>query len=418
MKMKFKKNLLLGIRSWGRIITYSAKRYASDQLAQQSIVLTYYTLFSIVPFLALLFGITKGFGLDEHFMGVIYGRFPEHRELVGHICEFANNTLRQSSGGVVAGAGIIALFWTVIWLINNIEKSFNVIWGLPDRKNVFRKLSSYLSLVFITPIMMVLISTFGMMLRTHIGDIGGEASELSILYLTLDKIVNIVPVLGTCTLFFVIYRFVPNTKVHWRGACVAAVVAGICFQLLQDTFIILQSSVFSYNRIYGGFAILPLFLVWVNWSWQIILIGAEISFVHQHLKSGVFNEDKRKKSVKLRREYQLAILSMVFREFENGSGPMAESKIALTLHLPETIMRTEIRELVSLGLLCRTEGASGEALLLPGVPPENFTIIDYLQRVSGMGENESNDIAKFDRALNNLENVMRESKHNLKIHEI
>ena len=416
--MGFKKNLLLGIRSWGRIITYSAKRYASDQLAQQSIVLTYYTLFSIVPMIALVFGITKGFGLNNHFISVFYERFPEHRELVDYICEFAEKTLQHSSGGVVAGVGIIALFLTVIWLINNIEKSFNVIWGLPARRDVFRKLSSYLSLVFITPIMMVLISTLGMMLRRRLSDFGQEMSELSFSYQLLDKFADIVPVLATCALFFVIYLLVPNTKVRWSGACAAGIIAGICFQLLQDSFLYLQSSVFSYNRIYGGFAILPLFLVWVNWSWQIILIGAEICFVHQHLKSGVFNEDKRKKSMRLRREYQLAILAMVFREFEKGSGPMSESRIALTLRLPDVVMRTEIGELVVHGLLCRTVSSEGEPQLIPGVPPEHFTIVDYLQSVSGVGETENRDIAKFDRALNDLENIMRESKYNLNIYEI
>ena len=416
--MEIKRNLLLGIRSWGRIITYSAKRYASDQLAQQSIVLTYYTLFSIVPMAALVFGITKGFGLDNHFMTVIYERFPEHRALIDYICDFAEKTLRQSSGGVVAGVGIIALFLTVIWLINSIEKSFNVIWGLPARKDVFRKLSSYLSLVFTTPIMMVLISTLGMTLRRRLDDFGQGMAELSFSCQILNKFADIVPMLATCALFFVIYLLVPNTKVRWRGACVAGIIAGICFQVLQDSFLFLQSSVFSYNRIYGSFAILPLFLVWVNWSWQIILIGAEICFVHQHLKSGVFNEDKRKKSMRLRREYQLAILAMVFREFEKGAGAMSESRIALTLRLPDVIMRTEIGELVACGLLCRTVSPDGDPLLLPGVPPEHFTIVDYLHSVSGTGETENGDIAKFDRALSDLENIMRESKYNLNIHEI
>ena len=414
--MKFRHNFLLWIRSCGRIVSYSSKRYLTDQLPQQAVALTYYTLFSIVPLAALLFGLAKGFGLDRKLRDVIYARFPGQHVLVDYVCDFADKALHQSSGGVVAGAGVIALFWTVIWLINNIEKAFNVVWGLPPRRDVFRKFSSYLSLVLITPIMMVLISTLGVMLRTKLNNLSEKMPDLSFAQSILEKIADVAPMFATCVLFFLIYLFVPNTKVRWRGAFVAAVIAGISFQLLQDSFIFLQSSVFTYNRIYGGFAILPLFLVWVNWSWQIILIGAEISFVHQHLKSGVFSENSRKLSTKLRREYQLAILSLVFKEFEKGGGPLPLADAAQTLRLPDTIMRSEVRELISFGLLCRLDNVDGEVLLLPGVPPEKFTVSDFLKVVNGNGEEENGDIAKFDRLLTGMEDELKTSKYHLNIH--
>ena len=416
--MKFRKNLPLWMRACGRIISYSGKRYASDQLAQQAVVLTYYTLFSVVPLAALLFGIAKGFGLERHLLDAIYARFPDQHELVNYICEFAEKTLLQSSGGVVAGVGVIALFWTVIWLINNIEKAFNVVWGLPPRRDVFRKFSSYLSLVLITPIMMVLISTLGVMIRRWLNFLSDKMPDWSFAGYVLDKAADIAPMLISCGLFFLIYLLVPNTRVRWKGACVAGIISGVCFQLLQDSFIFLQSSVFSYNRIYGSFAILPLFLVWVNWSWQIILIGAEISFVHQHWKSGVFNENSRKLNLKLRCEYQLAILSLIFREFEKGNGPVPETEVALKLRLPDVILRKEIGELIFHGLLCRTTGVNGEMNLLPGVPAGNFKIMDYIRVIFGIGEEENPDIAKFDRLFKEVEKVVSESKYNINIHEV
>ena len=418
MKLKINFGLVKFFKTCLRILVLCGKRYAGNKLAQQAIVLTYYTLFSIVPLAALLFGIAKGFGLDRHLMDAVYARFPAHQEFVNYVCEFAEKMLRQSSGGVVAGVGVIALLWTVIWLINNIEKAFNVVWGLPPRRNVFRKFSSYLSLVLITPIMMVAISTFGVMLRNRLNMLSGKMPDWSPAKYILDGAADVAPVIASCILFLAIYLFVPNTKVRFKGACVAAIITGICFQILQDSFLFLQSSVFSYNRIYGSFAILPLFLVWVNWSWQLILFGAEISFVQQHLKSGVFNDSARKMSLRQCREHQLAIIKMVFNEFEHGGGPLAENKINAVLRLPEVMMRTEVAELVDLGILCRMVAQDGQGMLLPGVPPEKFTVIDFLRKVHGSGDRETPEFACFDHLFDRMENAVSESNLNLNIHKI
>ena len=135
------------LRSCGRVIALSGKRYISDQLGHRAVVLTYYTLFSIVPLAALLFGIAKGFSLEEQLQSAIYSRFSNHRELLDWVYQFAETTLRQASGSIVAGVGVIALLFTVSLLITNIEKSFNAVWGLPPRKNLWRKYSDYISLV-------------------------------------------------------------------------------------------------------------------------------------------------------------------------------------------------------------------------------------------------------------------------------
>jgi membrane protein len=416
--MKIKQTVSRWLMICGKVIKFSAKRYAGNQQAKQAIVLTYYTLFSIVPLAALLFGIAKGFALDEQLLNAIYDRFPDHHEFVDYIREFAEKTLQQSSGGVVAGVGVIALFWTVIWLINNIEKAFNMVWGLPPRKNVFRKFSSYLSLVLITPIMMVAISTFGVMLRNRLNDLSERIPEWSVTRWCLESMAGVAPIIASCILFFIIYWFVPNTKVRWRGACVAGIIAGVCFQVLQDSFLFLQSSVFSYNRIYGSFAMLPLFLVWVNWSWQIILFGAEICFVQQHLRSGVFNEPNRKMSLKLRREHQMAIVSIIYREFDKGGGPVAEEKIATDLRLPDVIMRSEVAELIDCGMICRSISSDGRVFFLPGLPPDKYTVIDFLRSLNGQGDTETPEFAKFELLFSKMENAVEKSELNVKIHEI
>ena len=199
----------------------------------------------------------------------------------------------------------------------------------------------------------------------------------------------------------------------------AGIITGVAFQVLQDSFVFLQSSVFAYNRLYGGFAILPLFLIWVNWSWQLILFGAEISFVHQYLRSGVFNEIRGNVDLRLRREHQLAILHRVFLEFEKGNGPVFEDELALLLRVPDVVFRSEVNELLDKGMLCRSVSTEDRRVaLLPGVPPDRFTIMDSMIEIHGQGDKEVQEFARFEELFVKIENAVKESGLNMKVHEV
>ncbi len=416
--MTVRQSIILWLRNCWRIIKFSSRRYLRDQLSQQSIVLTYYTLFSIVPMLALIFGISKGFGFAFSLRRMLIHRFPAHQEMLIYICDLAEWALKEASGGVIAGVGVIALVWTVVWLIHNIEKSFNVIWGLPPRRNVIRKFSNYFSLVMMTPIMMVAISTLGVMVRTKVIEHTEKFPDNHFEGFLWESAAEVLPVCITVLLFLFIYWFVPNTKVRWTSAVVAALLVGISFQILQASFLWLQSSVFSYNRLYGGFAILPLFLIWSNWSWQLILFGAEISFVHQHLKSGIFNEGRRKISIRLRRVHQLAVLRCVYVAFENAAGAVSVDKVALELRVPESVLRSEIDELVDCGMICRSVQEDGEVVLLPAMPPDRLTVVDFLRGVNGSVDDESPELACIEKLFCELEQLVEKSDANVKIHEV
>ncbi|MBE6356001.1 MAG: YihY/virulence factor BrkB family protein [Lentisphaerae bacterium] len=416
--MKFKISILLWLRNCWRIIKYSAKRYTGDQLGQQAVVLTYYTLFAIVPMVALLFGISKGFGLEAMLREAVYSRFPAQHGMLDYVCEIAEKTLSEASGGVVAGVGVVVLLWTVIWLNANVERSFNVVWGLASRRNMLRKFSSYISLILLAPVLMVIVNTL-VTLLTSLKDTNGIAGSFSWLKPVVEYSITLLPIAVTCLFFFFLYLKVPNTKVRWQGACVAGIITGVAFQVLQDSFVFLQSSVFAYNRLYGGFAILPLFLIWVNWSWQLILFGAEISFVHQHLRSGVFNEIRGNVDLRLRREHQLAILHRVFLEFEKGNGPVFEDELALLLRVPDVVFRSEVNELLDKGMLCRSVSTEDRRVaLLPGVPPDRFTIMDFMIEIHGQGDKEVQEFARFEELFVKIENAVKESGLNMKVHEV
>ena len=276
------------------IFMISGRRYAGAGHAQRAVLLTYYTLFSIVPVAALLFGIAKGFALDKHLQVAIESRAVNHRELLQYINQFAERTLAEASGGVVAGIGVVALLWTVFWLITNIERAFNAVWDLPNGRNWWRKLSNCLSLTLFTPFLLIITGTAGVMMRRGLGKLSETVPLLDSLPLA-NGIARFSSLVVIWLMFAVIYRMAPNTRVRIRSAIFAGLIAGIAFIILQDGFLLLQKKVFSYNRLYGGFAALPLFLVWMNWSWQIVLFGAEISFVSQNIDSGIFANGKDNK---------------------------------------------------------------------------------------------------------------------------
>ena len=244
------------------VLTISGRRYITARHAQRAVLLTYYTLFAIVPLAALLFGIAKGFSLEKHLRAILDDRMINHQELFQYIYKFAERTLAEASGGVVAGIGVAALLWTVFWLITNIEQAFNAVWVLRSGRNWWRKLTNCLSLTLFTPFLLIITGTVGMMVNRFLEKFAenmplcGEVQLIS-LAAKLSTVIFI------CLIFAAVYKCAPNTRVNISSALLAGLFAGVAFLLLQEGFLLLQRKVFSYNRLYGSFAALPLFLTWL-----------------------------------------------------------------------------------------------------------------------------------------------------------
>ena len=376
------------VRFGARVIILSGKRYAADQHKQRAVALTFYTLFSIVPLAALMFGIAKGFALDEKLRVVLNEKLAQHKELLEYIYRFADTTLKQSSGGLVAGVGVIALIWTVMWLANNIEKAFNAVWGLPPRKNLLRKFSDYLAIMLLIPIVLVLLSSAGVFLHVLFDRLAGNLNFLGgAPAYVLSLLGTVIPLLLVIVLFSLIYFVSPNTQVRLGPAIFAGVVAGIFFQVLQDGFVYLQGSIYRYNRVYGSFAALPLFLMWMQWSWQIALFGAEIGFVGQNLDTGLFDDEKGP-GVSLRRHrmLQLAICSLVYRKFVAGNGATAVEELLGKVRCSPMQLSRELRTLLDAGLILRAaEGQGKEARYVPALPPESTTVSDCCRKLDMSG---------------------------------
>lgn len=266
------------IRRCIRVLRDTAFGFIEDDCYSKASALTFYSLLSIVPVLAVLFGIAKGFGFETALEEEISQRFSEQREIVDKLIQFAYSWLHNAQGGLIAGIGTIALFWSVFGLLSNIETALNAIWKTRFSRPYTRKVSDYLATMIICPIFLVTLSGINVFIHTHFTKNPQNSAFIEAVSPVVLFLFKLSPFFLSWGLFTFIYMFMPYTKVYARSAITAGIIAGSAFQAWQWIYIKFQIGVSSYGAIYGSFAALPLFLIWLQISWLILLAGAELAF--------------------------------------------------------------------------------------------------------------------------------------------
>lgn len=260
-----------------RVIYDSGRGFIEDDCYSKASALTFYSILSIVPILAVLFGIAKGFGLETALESEIGQQFGEQRELVNKLIQFAYSWLHTVKGGVIAGFGVFVLFWSVLGLLSSIETALNAIWKMPISRTIGRRISDYLATILICPFFLITSSSITVWL-SHLTQTAQSNVFVEVVSPLLLFILKFFPFLLSWILFTFIYFFLPNTNVYMRSALIAGVIAGTAFQIWQWLYIKFQIGASSYGAIYGSFAAFPLFLIWLQISWLILLAGAELAF--------------------------------------------------------------------------------------------------------------------------------------------
>ena len=313
-----------------RLILYTARGVRQHNTVVHSAALTFYTLMSLVPFLALGFGIIKGFGFEHTLEEYLYDRFPQSEALIANVFTFINNVLMRTSGGLVAITGMVVLVWAAASVFSNVESAFNAIWEVKQSRSLTRKASTYTAVIFILPLLVtlliILLSYVRHLLATHIPFSDGVlywGISFALIWLILAAA----------------YKLIPNTKVHVGYAAQAALFAAIAFSAFQMFYVYLQNSVSSYNIIYGSFAAIPLFLFWIQVSWQIILFGAELSFAFQNVNSFMQEQDAHTICTDNRRKVMVATLLVIMRSYRNNQEGISATDIAHTLRLSVRLVR-------------------------------------------------------------------------------
>ena len=389
-----------------RVIALAVRGYREDSCNFRASALTFYSLLSIVPVIAMLFGIAKGFGLEKRVETEILQRFKGQEEVAQRIVAFANSLLENARGGLIAGIGVMILFWSVIKVLGNIEHSFNEIWGVTKPRSIGRKFSDYFSLILICPVLMAVAGSTTVVVssqaRLMLEKIALLQSVGPVLLLPLK-------LLPYCTLwitFTFIFIFMPNTKVKLKSGLVAGVVSGTLFQLVQWAYINLQIGVAKYSAVYGSFAALPLFLVWLQTSWLILLFGAEIAFAVQNVHTYEFEQDCLSVSHSHKRLLSLLVARLIVRRFCEGAPPQDAPEISQILEIPIRLVRQILHELVESGIVSeiRNPEQDKEVLYQPARDVEMLTVKQVVEALENRGNSDvpvvdSQDLRKLTETL-------------------
>jgi membrane protein len=407
-----------------RIAILSARGLAEHKCNLRASALTFYTSLSVVPIFAMLFGIAKGFGFEKHLRNQLVEKLEGQGEVVNKIIDFAYALLENTKGGMIAGIGVVVLFWAIIKVLGNIEKSFNDIWGIKKGRPFWKKITEYLSLMLIGPVLFVMSSGITVLMASQAKIFIQKIALLGPISPVIFFVLKLLPYGTIWILFTFMYIFMPHTKVNFKSGALAGVIAGSTYQIFHLLYISFQVGVAKYNAIYGSFAALPLFMIWLQLSWLIVLLGAEISFAHQNVNAFEFEADSSAVSHAFKRLLALKIVHLLVQRFSEGDTSWNEAKIASTLEIPMRLVRQILYELVSSGVVSQIKVDEDESVAFqPARNPDRMTIKYIVDAIEHRGSNnipvaESAGLTKLRESLARFDALIENAPENVSIKNI
>ena len=359
----------------GQLMMLVIRDFIADRCLLQASALTYASLLAIVPLLALMFSLLKGLGVQNTLEPIILQQFAVGSEqIISEIIRYIENT----NVGRLGVAGMVTLFLTVLMLLSNIEKSFNSVWGVEETRPLFRRFADYFSVVMIGPIfILVAISMTSTLQSTAFLQALREMAYVGDVIVLVFKVL---PYVGMWIAFMALYIFMPNTKVNIRAAVIGGIFGGTLWQLAQWGYVHFQVGMSRYNAIYGTMAALPILMVWIYLSWLIVLLGLEVTYASQNLRT-VRREIRGVKVNYSSRELAALNIMLVLGEaFVRGERSWTMTRIASTLDLPPRLARYILSQLVQLGFLSEVNREEDDDVAYqPGRTPQKILLHEVVK---------------------------------------
>jgi Predicted membrane protein len=404
--------------------------------------LTYRTLLSIVPLLAVIFAIARGFGIENimesSILNLMLGEvsatevvipgpgtpadtvaawagemdmaaggsltemaaaddqpiFSENatadgrtREFLDLLFQLIDNSLEEAKGsGIFAGVGVILFLYTIMLLFGDIENNLNKLWGVSKGRSIGRKVTDYSAFVLLMPIVFILVNALNIISYPQ----NNTLKIIYILYPFIPRLLNIVPFVVMVLLFTALYKFVPNTKVKFQNALIAGVIAGAAFQFFQMLYLSGQLWITKYNAIYGTFAAIPLMLLWMQMSWFIVLIGAEISYAAQNVRKFSFEKETRNISRRYKDFFTLMIASEMVQRFADEMPPLTADQLSVRCKVPARLTNDILNELLELRVVSVTPSPHDERVMAfqPAVDIHLITVNYVMAKLDEKGSED------------------------------
>lgn len=353
-----------------------------NNLTSYASALTYSSILAGVPVLSIVFAVARGFG----FGSLVEEKLRETLQVGAHttdtVLQFVDSYLSHTHSGVFIGVGIIFLLYTLLSLTSNVETAFNTIWFINKPRSIYRRITDYISVFLLLPLAVVVISGLNIYLMT----IREIFPEFALLSDTAEHIVKISPLVLTCTAFVLLYKLMPNTHVKLQHTLWPGIIAGLCFIAVQYFYFHYQIKLSSYNAIYGSFAALPLFMLWINISWYICLIGGQLCYANQCLDFYAFQRFSDDLSRRYRDTICLLLLSRIAKRFSSGGLPYSERTLAEDTRLPQTVVFNLLQEMVKMQLVAEIKDeVQQQSHYLPAIDLSHLTVKMVIRRIDCYG---------------------------------
>ncbi len=361
-----------------QILVLVVRGFMADLCLQRAAALSYTTILSMVPFFALTFAVLKGLGVQNRLEPLLLDQVAAgSQDVVSRIVTYINNTNMASLGAI----GLVTLLITVISLLGSVEEAFNAIWGVSETRTLQRRFSDYLSVVVSGPLLLFAATSVTTSLQSQ--TLIRWIMNNTLLGELLIPLFRLVPYVSIWLALIFLYLFIPNTKVRLKSALVGGVLAGTGWEVAQWGYLHFQVGVSKYNAIYGTLAALPVLMVWIYTSWLIVLMGVEIVYAHQNIRT--FRREERTAGIspRTRELLALAIMTDITRTFLAGTASWTLDSLAEDLDLPTRIVREITDDLCSAGFLAKTADAAPG--FLPGREPDRITVHQILTHLQHLG---------------------------------
>jgi len=410
---------------WVRIVktlNLSVRSFLDADIQSQACALTYRTLLAIVPALALLFAIGRGFGIQTVFQDELYRMFPAQKEAIEQALLFADSYLSKTGEGLFLGIGIAFLLWTLISLVGNVENTFNKIWDIKSGRSIWRKITDYTAMLLILPVLMICASGLTIFVSNTLQDMFRFSFMTPLISLSL----NGASWIFTWLFFTAVFILIPNTKVNKVNALIAGVFAGTGFRVLQWLFVSGQIYVTRYNAIYGSFAFLPLLLIWVQLTWVITLSGSLLCYASQNIFRFSFQSETDGISMSYHRKVTIGVAVAVTRMYTQGKPAPTPLSLSLAYAIPIRLMNRVVDLLVDCGILTRviinnskTDGYG----LQPAVDPQLLTISHVFDKLNNYGRtgfisNFDKDFAEVNALMDKIDVQVKKTTDTIRLTDI
>lgn len=355
--------------------------FNSNQCLLRASALTYYTMLSLVPLLALTFALLKAFGVQNLLQPLIIEKLNVgDGQIAGAILSYINNTQVARLGTF----GLVFLCIAVISLLTNVEKAFNHVWGIKEIRPPMRRFADYLSVILVGPVLIISAISMTSTLASH--NLVQKLMGMQLVGSLILLLFKVAPFIFMWLAFTGLYIFMSNIRVEWRAAFVGGVVGGTLWQLAQVGYVHFQVGVGRYNAIYGTMAALPIFMVWLYLSWVIVLFGLGVCYARQNLRTSGRDLRGSEVSNSCFEQVSLALLTTLADRFVHGRPALSNEQLAKVLFIPPRLCRNITEVLQKIGFVTEQCSRNGRSHYQLGRSAEDLSLAEIFQKLRGYGK--------------------------------